>query len=74
MHKPTFTAYELRLLRHTNPPLFMPYEPFLLGVVLNFVDTFPSLRGQIILYTPHGPPTPENTLLGVGGVKKGGGV
>ena len=31
VHEPTFMAYELRLLWHTNPP-FMPYEPFLLGV------------------------------------------
>ena len=31
VHGPTFMAYELRLLWHTNPP-FMPYEPFLLGV------------------------------------------
>ena len=29
-------AYELRLLWHTNPPPFMPYEPFLLGVGVVF--------------------------------------
>ena len=40
VHKPTFMAYELRLLWHTNPPPFMPYEPFFLlgvGVVFNLL-------------------------------------
>ena len=46
MNGPTFMAYELRLLWHTNPPPFMPFEPFLLGVgvVFNLL-----IRGKTIL-------------------------
>ena len=35
VYEPTFMAYELRFLFHTNPD-FMPHEPFLLGVGVVF--------------------------------------
>ena len=40
---PTFMAHELRLLGHTHPDFFMPYEPLFIGGGggLQFVDSSP---------------------------------
>ena len=65
VHEPTFMAFELQLLWHTNPNFDMPCEPFLLGVGVVF-STGPNF---IHAHPPHPWKDPPR---GGGCIKRGG--